>query len=64
MEPRIRLPNRSQNNLYRPSIEVKKSIWKNEEFILGVIVGVLGLIGLELVVLLLYGFVGAIISVL
>ena len=59
---RIRNPNVVTKLEVKPT--PPKKLWKNEDFVFGVIVGVLSLIVVELCLLMLYGFVGALTSML
>jgi hypothetical protein len=64
---RIRSPNmvKPQLPIQRPDLLVQKTktnLWDNEEFVLGVIVGILGIIIFELFFLLIYGLFGAVVS--
>ena len=63
----IRSPNmvKPQLPMQRPNLLIhtpKINVWSNEDFVLGFVVGILGLILLELFILLLYGLFGALVS--
>lgn len=63
----IRSPNmvKPQLPIQRPKLLIntpKINVWNNEDFVLGFVVGILGLILLELFILLLYGLFGALVS--
>jgi len=63
--PKLRIRNPKLVNLQsdspKPKTTVKK-FWDNEDFVLGIVIGIVGLIALELFILMVYGLFGAIFS--
>jgi hypothetical protein len=63
--PKLRIRNPKLVNLQSDSLKPKTTVKKfldNEDFVLGIVIGIVGLIALELFILMIYGLFGAIFS--
>lgn len=63
--PKLRIRNPKLVNLQSDSPKPKTTVKKfldNEDFVLGIVIGIIGLIALELFILMVYGLFGAIFS--